>query len=530
MHLSTRACAALLLVGAAAAQDISVSQLGINNNAESYQYWGMSGGIRAYSIATTACNVGDVDVQWMDSIKKAPIIGTNLFRMRSDGQFQQLGYGFVKYSFCALDEGQNGCPGSCSPNGTCDWLSPDCSDTYWATLNDGKNGGAKWQIDPVTGAWPAGSVQGPTGDPTIRGRIQVKNTELQDGGALYFAEGQYLSEHDQFAGNIRNNWAWRPIVFTSPTNIDNIGTTQMGDPAIYAWQANANGVHIDDVHVVDEGGPGLDGLIFVGSRAVDLGGGLWRYQYAIQNGNSARGVGSFTLPLHCSGATVTDLEFHKPDYHSGSPYANTPWVGSATATEVTWATDDWSIDPDGAAIRWGTVYSFAFTADVAPSTSTATVGLFTPGTPSDVSATVVAPSGAFVGYCTANANSTGNPSVITASGSPFVADNSLGFDIVDLPVDVFGYLLMSQSTDFVPLFGGSMGNLCLGSPQIRFSDDVLTSGATGTMSYQVDNTDLPQNAMFLPGDTWYFQLWHRDHHFIPATSNTTAGVQVTFCN
>ena len=527
----TLAGLALAVTTPAFAQDISVSQLGINNDLESYQYWGISGGIRAYSIATTACNVGTVDVEWFDHIKKAPIIGTNLFRMRSDGQFEQLGYSFVKYSSCALDEGGNGCVGSCQPDFDCDWLTPDCSDTYWATLNDGKFGGAKWEIDPVSGQWPAGSPTGPTGNATIRGRLQVKDSELQDSGALYFAEGQYLSEHDHYAGNARNNYGWRPIVFDNPTDIDNIGTTQMGDPAIYGWQANANVVMVDDVPVVDEGGNGVHGWLFVGSRAIDLGGGLWRYQYAVQNGNSGRGVGSFSVPFSaCAGVNAFNLEFHKPDYHSGSPYSNAAWTQNATGSEATWSTDDHATDPNASAIHWGTLYSFAFTCDVAPGTAKATLGLFTPGTPSSVTADVIAPGGAFTNYCAVNPNSTGNPALIAGGGSPDVLANDLYFDITQLPVNVFGYMLMAQSTAFVPNFGGSMGNLCLGSPQVRFSGDVLTSGGTGTMSFAVDNTSLPQGAVFQAGDTWYFQLWYRDQHFIPATSNTTAGVQVTFCD
>ena len=114
------------------------------------------------------------------------------------------------------------------------------------------------------------------------------DSELQDPGALYFAEGQYLSEHDQLAGNARNNYGWRPILFPTPDNIDNTGVTQMGDPAMYAWQASTDGVLIHDLAIENEGGTGIHGWMFVGSRAVDLGGGLWRYQYAVQNGNSGR--------------------------------------------------------------------------------------------------------------------------------------------------------------------------------------------------------------------------------------------------
>ena len=107
-----------------------------------------------------------------------------------------------------------------------------------------------------------------------------------------------------------------------------------------------------------------------------------------------------------------------------------------------------------------------------------------------------------------------------------MADEDLLLSSDGLPADVFGYFLMSQSTAFVPNFGGSDGNLCLGSPQLRFASNVLDSGASGSVSMQVDFQDLPQNAVFSPGDTWYFQLWYRDG----PTCNTTAGVQVDFCN
>lgn len=518
--------AACCLSGIAPAQDISVSQIGINNNQESYKYWGTANSIRAYSIATTACNVGNVDVSWRDQIKKSPIIGGNLFRMTSEGLFEQMGYTFVKFSFCALDEGGNGCPGGCNANGDCNWLSPNCSDTYWAELNDGKLGGAKWEIDPVRGAWPSGNPTGPIGNATIRGRLQVLNSDLQDSGALYFAEAQYLSEHDHLAGNARNNYAWRPITIPSPNNIDNIGSTQMGDPAVYAWQANANDVLIHDIAVEDEGGSGIHGWMFVASRAVDLGGGLWRYQYAVQNGNSERSGQSFTVKLPCDGVNITDTYYHGVRHHSGSPYTNVDWSTNVSGTDITWSTVDFATNPNANAIRWGTTYTFAFTADRAPSAGQGNVGLFIPGTPTDLAAEVIAPGGLFNNYCSANPNSTGVPAQITGLGSPYISDNDLRFEVIDLPVNVFGYFLVSSSTGFVPNFGGSSGNLCLGSPLVRFSGDVLNSGGSGEMTFAVDYDNLPQNLVFSPGDTWNFQLWYRDG----LDSNTSEGVTVSFCN
>lgn len=132
-------------------------------------------------------------------------------------------------------------------------------------------------------------------------------------------------------------------------------------------------------------------------------------------------------------------------------------------------------------------------------------------------------------YCQAASNSTGVPAVIGASGSPVAAENDLTLEAWDLPQDEFAYFLTSQSTAFVPGFGGSSGNLCLGPPIVRFnrSGEVLKSDSTGTVSLTLDLTDLPQGIAFQPGDVWYFQLWFRDWVSGP-TSNTTDGIEVLF--
>ena len=119
-------------------------------------------------------------------------------------------------------------------------------------------------------------------------------------------------------------------------------------------------------------------------------------------------------------------------------------------------------------------------------------------------------------------------SKIAANGSPWVEHASLRMDVTSLPTNSFGYFLMSQSTTFVPLFGGSQGNLCVGAPQVRFSQNVLNSGPSGEVSFDVDFGALPQGLQFQPGDVWHWQYWYRDVNPTP-TSNTTAGVTVSFC-
>ena len=105
-------------------------------------------------------------------------------------------------------------------------------------------------------------------------------------------------------------------------------------------------------------------------------------------------------------------------------------------------------------------------------------------------------------------------------------NNDFTIEAAGLLLNEFGYFLMSESTDFVPGFGGSAGNLCLGAPIIRFSlsGQVLRSGATGAVGLTQDLTALPQGAVFLPSSTWYFQFWFRD----TSTSNTSDGIEVMF--
>ncbi|MCP3919588.1 MAG: hypothetical protein GY711_28975 [bacterium] len=131
-------------------------------------------------------------------------------------------------------------------------------------------------------------------------------------------------------------------------------------------------------------------------------------------------------------------------------------------------------------------------------------------------------------YCgPANANSTGGPAVLAAVGSLDVTNATVVLTATGVPAGRFGYFLMSQSQDFVPLFGGSQGNLCLGTPQVRFSQEILTARPDDSMAFRPDFANLPQGTVFQAGDTWNFQVWFRDQN--PGqTSNTSQGLSVTF--
>ena len=117
--------------------------------------------------------------------------------------------------------------------------------------------------------------------------------------------------------------------------------------------------------------------------------------------------------------------------------------------------------------------------------------------------------------------------MLAASGSAVVADNALTLQVDLLPQSKFGYMLLSDTQGFVGLFGGSQGNLCLGGSLVRFSKNVLNSGAAGSVSFSPDLTALPQGTVIAPGTQWNFQFWYRDNN-PGATSNTSNGLAVDF--
>ena len=123
--------------------------------------------------------------------------------------------------------------------------------------------------------------------------------------------------------------------------------------------------------------------------------------------------------------------------------------------------------------------------------------------------------------CPPLANSTGFPASLSANGSLVISNNQLFLDAVQVPPNQFGYFVMSRTTANIPV--GS-GRLCLGSPFYRFNLNVLNAGASGAMSFSPDLTNLPQSQVFLPGESWSFQLWFRDG----ATSNFTNGIGFTW--
>ncbi len=135
-----------------------------------------------------------------------------------------------------------------------------------------------------------------------------------------------------------------------------------------------------------------------------------------------------------------------------------------------------------------------------------------------------------INSCVATVNSTGRAATIVALGSPDAAANDFTLVATQVPLNQFGYFLVSRFQDFIPLPPGSIGNLCLGVPVGRFVGQISSTGDSGTLAIDVDLTALP----FSPpvavnaGDTYHFQGWFRDSWIVGSTSNFSDRTTVRF--
>ncbi len=359
---------------------------------DDFAYYGAANGIRAFSMASTSCNVGDQTAEWIEgSSGRHPVIAQNVFRLLG-GRFEHIGQSWLKHSFCALSE--NSC-GTCQAT-DCNTLSIGCADTYWATLNDGRSGKAKSRINPQ-GFGTTGGIANthigpdphpaPTGHSTTRGRLQIQDSDITAGGQN-FAEIQYVT-HDEPFDNRHNNASWRQVIVTL-TNITGdppdggLESVHFMEPAIMAWGVNDPNAEIEWVDV-----PG-EGRFYYGTSVTDNGDGTWHYEYAIQNLNSDRSAGLVSIPVP-DGLTLTNVGFHDVSYHSGDPYSGADWIAQVIDAACTWTTETYAQNQSANALRWGTLYNFRFDADTPPISAMATIGLFKPGTPDSVTAATLGP-------------------------------------------------------------------------------------------------------------------------------------------
>ncbi|MEK6702391.1 MAG: hypothetical protein AABZ53_09020 [Planctomycetota bacterium] len=404
---------------------------------------GASGGFHAYAVGTTSCNLGNQRLTWISNNNQHPVISQNAYRL-NNGRFEQIGQAWLKHGFCAL---QGTVCGSCSPNPSgCPALGVGCSDPYSSGLNGSQGGlGPKSEVNVSTGYFPYPFVLQGTGDATLKKRLVIRDTDLDLPGSLYFTSSMYVQPEDAGSHNNNNNQSYRRITFDANRQMSIVDSTQRTKPAIFAWRDHGLGVNQPDPDVqltaVDITG---DGRFWVGSKAINLGGGQWRYEYSIENLTSDRSASGFSVPFP-AGSVVTNAYFHDVDYAFGEPYVLTDWTNTLSSTSIEWNSQTHAQNVNANALRWDTIYTYSFVCNVPPAAGQATLTLFKPGpAPSTASVTTVTPSAdgqfhPFNDFC-ANAPSIGEGTLAfsnvnattdgpTESGCVISGDTQLGSDI-----------------------------------------------------------------------------------------------------
>lgn len=129
------------------------------------------------------------------------------------------------------------------------------------------------------------------------------------------------------------------------------------------------------------------------------------------------------------------------------------------------------------------------------------------------------------------ANSTGAFGSLTAFGSTVVTEGSLNLRASSLPPGALGLFLCSR-TPGPATVPGFPYPLCLGGAIGRFVSLAGPADASGSFTATLDLRSFPQPMQPVavqPGETWYFQAWHRDQFGGGApTFNFTNAVGVTF--
>jgi subtilisin-like proprotein convertase family protein len=356
-------------------------------------YYGPVGTLHGYAVGTTSCNIGDTILQWVSSTNHHPVIAQNMYRLKN-GRIEQIGMSWLKHAFAV------------APGDTCDTctgsgggLHPGCSDPYGSGLNGGQTRlGPRSEVNALTGAYPYPYILNwqSTGDNIFK-RIQVEEADIDpalNAGALYFVEGHYISFDDAAAGNGYNNASYRRVIVNSGLTISVTGATAREKPAIMAWAEHGLGVGVPDpdvtLHSVDDPD---GGRFWVASKASDLGGGQWHYEYAVFNLNSDRSLRGFLTPRDPAGSESA-VGWHGVESHSDEPYSNAAWSNTVQTAGVVWNTDAHSVDPNANAVRWSTMHNFWFDSDQPPVNTFATLELFKPGSGNLIYAQVSAPGAA----------------------------------------------------------------------------------------------------------------------------------------
>jgi len=361
-------------------------------------------GLDAFTLGATACNAGNAVINWIGPTNEHPLIGETFYKYKvvaGSGRFEQIGMSWLKHGF-ASDITDICC--TCQPPADNQHMGVGCSDTYSAGQAGSQSGlTPRWQVNAHTGYFPYPGANPPwSGNTARRCEVLISDLEPSTPSVQYFAEVTYTTADDALAGNGNNNGCYVGMSVTGTSSnytFATLGASHAMQDAIRAWPTLESGVTLSDVQVSN------DGLFIVGSKATDLGGGTYHYEYAVHNVNSYLAGGTFSVPIPV-GAVLSNIGFHDITYRNGDGLNNvsqtdTDWPAVQAGGALTWSCQTPAQDPNANAIRWATTYNFRFDANIAPVSGSVALGLWNVSSPLAVPAAATVPdgNGGIVAFC-----------------------------------------------------------------------------------------------------------------------------------
>lgn len=379
-------------------------------------------GTAGISMNTTSCNLGQVDVPWLSPMQEDhPLIHMALYRLLN-GRFEQIGVSWMKHGFFALSDNQ--CTPCQNPSDG-SYLGVGCSDTYDISNNANRTFlGPRSEVNPYTAMWEctgshfSGGVpdcarrHSSSGHNAVEHRLVAADADLNNPGATYYYEACYLVRNDE---NLANNWGSRRCTMSWTGSVWDFNTPSssnplLAGPALVRWGELATSVPAASG----------DGDVMLAVQTTSLGGGTYHYEYALLNKNADRQIRSFSLPVN-GVANIANIGFHDNDNN-----ASNDWTVAVENGTITWQTSTFAQNPNAPALVFGNMVNFRFDADAAPTDRLATLGLFKPGTGTDIGAATRGP----VSPATAVEDAVGDrPRLIGIRPNPFTHSATISFEL-----------------------------------------------------------------------------------------------------
>ncbi len=344
-------------------------------------------GIAAVAFGHSWANCGPGHVPWEDVNPDGTMIDTFpylafLVVREHNGRMEQISNrSFVKYSYATFNFSGGPC-GACQ-SGPSGHFRLGCRDTYGASTNAWFNYmGPAEELDPWLGTRDTVGSYWDRGDPPVSGaaatdnrkslnssmwntwsavknRTQISEATLMEGGTLYgqayaVIQGEPVAARDDNIMYRGLSMAWNG----SGWNSGFVGGSVQGS-VLEAWTGAST----------DIGGNGNDdGRFLVAVKVTGPVGGLYHYEYAVQNLDNSRGAATFRIPV-APAATVVNAGTKDIDSDGSND-----WTFSRVGSEITFSA---GVDN---ALEWNTIYNFWFDSSAAPEAGTTTLDQARPGT------------------------------------------------------------------------------------------------------------------------------------------------------